>query len=358
MHLRKNQSSNYIRVSTLYKVLCIMCILMHMFLTTFFIITNIYPLMILNLISILIYLSSYLLIKSKQFVFVTLVCCIEIVLNVMVSSLFLGWDAGFYFYLFGFVPLCFYCKFKSTITRFFIVSLTVAFFLATYFISNKPSKLFTIAYHPSVILYLTNAFCCFCALSFLSYIYTKTIVYETSILSQSNKELEVLANTDPLTGLLNRRSMMKALSEIDIKYLSQNIKFSLILIDIDNFKVLNDKYGHECGDLVLKKICSEIKNTLRQDDVVCRWGGEEILILLPKTEINDAKNVANKIRKKIEDMSCKYKDYNVKVTLTAGVSCAAEGYSISDLINQADTCMYKGKASGKNRVVSVKEIDK
>ena len=358
MHLRKNQGNNFISVSTLYKVLCIMCILMHMFLTTFFLITNIYPLMILNLISILIYLSSYLLIKSKQFVFVTLVCCVEIVLNVMVSSLFLGWNSGFYFYLFAFVPLCFYCKFRSNTTRFFIVNFTVVFFLATYFISNNSSKLFTIAYHSSVVLYLTNAFCCFCALSFLSYIYTKTIVYETSILSQSNKELEVLANTDPLTGLLNRRSMMKALSEIDIKFLSQNTNFSLILIDIDNFKVLNDKYGHECGDLVLKKICSEIKITLRQDDVVCRWGGEEILILLPKTEIYDAKNVANKIRKRIEDMSYPYKDNNVKATLTAGVSCAAEGFSISDLINQADTCMYKGKASGKNCVVSIKEIEK
>ena len=358
MHLKKKQSSNYIRVSTLYKVLCIMCILMHMFLTTFFIITDIYSLMILNLISILIYLSSYLLIKSKQFVFVTLVCCVEIVLNVMVSSLFLGWNSGFYFYLFAFVPLCFYCKFRSTTTRFFIVNLTVVFFLATYFISTNTKELFTIAYYPKVVLYLTNAFCCFCSLSFLSYIYTKTIVYETSILSQSNKELEVLANTDPLTGLLNRRSMMKALSEIDIKYLSQNTKFSLILLDIDNFKVLNDKYGHECGDLVLKKICSEIKITLRQDDVVCRWGGEEILILLPKTEIYDAKNVANKIRKRIEDMSYPYKDNNVKATLTAGVSCAAEGFSISDLINQADCCMYKGKASGKNCVVSIKEIDK
>ena len=356
MHLKKLKSNDFIRVSTLYKVLCIICILMHVFLTIFFALTSIFPLTVLNLISILIYISSYLLIKNKQFSFVTLVCCIEIVLNVMVSSIFLGWDSGFYFYLFGFEPLCFYCKFKTNTTRFFIVSLIVVFFLSTYMISNSTSKLFIINEHPSKVLYLMNAFCCFCALSFLSFIYTKTIIYETNILSQSNKELEVLANTDPLTGLLNRRSMMKALSEIDLKYLTQNTKFSLVLIDIDDFKVLNDRFGHECGDIILKNICNLIRETLRQDDLICRWGGEEILILLPKTEINDAKNVANKMRLKIEDMSYLYKDEEVKATITAGVSCVAEGFSISDLINQADACMYKGKSSGKNCVVSIKDL--
>lgn len=352
----KSNQKDFIKVSTLYKVLCIMCISMHVFLTLFFAYTKILPLTVLNSISVVIYLSAYLLIRNKQYAFVTLICCIEIILNVFISSMFLGWNSGFYFYLFGFVPLCFYCKFKSNVTKFAVSALIVAFFLGTYFSSNSTIKLFDLVRKDATILYLTNAFCCFCALSFLSYIYTKTIIYETYMLNELNKQLEVLANTDPLTGLLNRRSMMTTLSNMSLSFIAQKINYSLILIDIDDFKVLNDKYGHECGDMMLKEVCNIIKSTIRSTDIICRWGGEEILILLPKTEIHDAKEVANKLRLKIQDFTLIYEKQPVRTTITAGVSCMTEGKSVSDLINQADACMYKGKSSGKNCVVAINEI--
>ena len=136
------------------------------------------------------------------------------------------------------------------------------------------------------------------------------------------------------------------------KYDNSKTIFSLILIDIDNFKFVNDDYGHLSGDTVLKKVADILKETLRKDDIICRWGGEEILVLLNDTKLDDAKSVAEKIRSNVESDQIELDEKILKITITAGVCSSDKSETICDMINSADKCLYKGKASGKNCVVA------
>lgn len=158
------------------------------------------------------------------------------------------------------------------------------------------------------------------------------------------QELIRISLTDPLTKLENRRSIAK--------FFDQDIKGAFILLsDIDNFKSINDTYGHDCGDLVLKTVSKEIKNNLREEDRVGRWGGEEFLIILPGTSIDEGRIIAEKIRSSIENLAIKYNNNSIPVTMTFG---SAE-YNITDsadkVIMLADNALYEGKSQGKNRVI-------
>ncbi len=350
------QSKNVVKVSTLYTFLCIMCISIHAFYTIFFIAVKLMPLSVLNFMSVLIYITLFVLIKNDKYALVTCLCCVEITINAYLSSMFLGWETGFYFYFFALVPLSFYCRFKKKQIKFIMCAWIVIEFIFTYITSENLKALYSLDKYSLLFVFLLNAFSCFFVLVFLSYFYTKTIIYEASMLSEKNQKLQVLANTDPLTGLLNRRSMMKKLDQVSESYESCEFDYSLILIDIDEFKKLNDRFGHKCGDIALVSISEAICNILRKDDVVCRWGGEEILILLPQTKIDAAEHVAEKLRRHIQRIELNFDGEICSMTITLGV-CGTEGEcSVSEMINRADMCMYKGKAAGKNCVVSYREI--
>lgn len=351
MLLLFSKNSNKVNISSLYGFLCVLCFILHSFLSFLFLFIKITPLIFLNILSVLVYTLLFYYVRRNMYRFATIVCGIEITTNVFVSSILLGWSSGFYFYLLALIPLSFYCKFKFKQTKFFVSIWIFIVFLATYLFSHFTEQHYQINYNVMGILYITNALCCFIVLILISHLYTKTITFETNKLSEKNKNLQILANTDPLTGLLNRRSMLKKLDQAYSAFKNQKINFSVILTDIDNFKMLNDNFGHECGDLILKNICDIIRNTLRKDDIICRWGGEEILILLPATNISAAEHVAEKLRQTIEDFSIDNSGKKVSVTITSGVCCANEEFDVNALINCADKCMYKGKSMGKNRVV-------
>lgn len=352
MRKSKDAARKVIKISTLYSTLCVICIIVHVALTIVFACVKMIPLTILNSISVLIYILLHYLIRNKQFEFSTIICCIEIAFNAFASSVMLSWQFGFYFYFFALVPLSFYCKFKNKNTKFYMTAWIMVAFLITYFISHSTTTFFEMGKAAEIIIYLINAICCFAVLVFLSYIYTKTIIYETKLLSESNITLQKLASTDSLTGLLNRRSMMEKLTIAEEKKQTISFVYSLVMIDIDDFKKVNDTYGHDCGDFVLQKLCERIRSNLRKDDIICRWGGEEILILLPNTYTIEAEVVAQKLKVAVETDNFIFNEKNVRVTITLGISCSLECEDITQMISQADLCLYKGKTTGKNKVVS------
>ena len=163
-----------------------------------------------------------------------------------------------------------------------------------------------------------------------------------------NEELALLASTDSLTGLLNRRKMLELIQECEE---TQN-DFSLVLCDIDNFKKLNDNYGHDCGDKVLLNISEFFRSHISAPNQVCRWGGEEILILLVGNHEN-AVAFSKRLCIGIAANSINYEGHKIAVTMTFGVSSYQKGISTIDrMIIDADQKMYCGKASGKNQVVA------
>ncbi len=169
------------------------------------------------------------------------------------------------------------------------------------------------------------------------------------LLSWTNKKVEILIGTDNLTKTYNRTKFYEIIGmELKRKERFDN-NISLIMYDIDYFKRINDKYGHNKGDSVLKEITQLIKVNIRQIDYLFRWGGEEFIIVLPHTKLLDAVEAAEKLRKKIEKFNFQL-DGLEKVTVSFGVVEFNTNESIDDLINRVDELLYEAKRSGRNQV--------
>ncbi|MDP8267628.1 MAG: diguanylate cyclase [Candidatus Tenebribacter davisii] len=164
-------------------------------------------------------------------------------------------------------------------------------------------------------------------------------------------ELETIAKTDPLTQLPNRRAVIENISYETARFKRSDLPFTIIISDIDDFKKVNDTYGHEAGDKVLIRISELIKNSIRKQDICARWGGEEFLFLLPETDSKGGKIISEKIRKKIENETVKYKETNISISMTFGICTFSENIDPDECIAKADKALYVGKKSGKNKVV-------
>ncbi len=166
-------------------------------------------------------------------------------------------------------------------------------------------------------------------------------------------QLHEEAVRDPLTGLFNRR-YMNLLAEMEFKKTKRySHPLSVLMIDIDHFKDINDKYGHKVGDLVLKHVAQEIKNHIRSSDIPIRYGGEEFVIILPNTTKESAFILAERIRKHIEATSVFADGMEIKCTISTGVSSMDDcPETFEELVNNSDKKMYLAKRSGRNRTVA------
>jgi len=163
------------------------------------------------------------------------------------------------------------------------------------------------------------------------------------------EELKLLAITDNLTGLSNRHQTHKELDTKIAKFHRYNDSFALLMIDIDYFKRVNDNFGHDVGDYVLQELSNIITKQIRENDHFSRWGGEEFLIVLPKISLEEAYEVADKIRSLIENYSFKNID---SITLSIGVTTIKEKDTKESLLKRVDDALYEAKRKGRNRVVS------
>ncbi len=171
-------------------------------------------------------------------------------------------------------------------------------------------------------------------------------------LQEMQKELQLLAATDPMTKLYNRRYFTSASAHIFDLAKRHKTNISLIMIDIDNFKSINDTYGHKTGDDVIVNLANILRNQQRKSDIICRFGGEEFLILLPNTTLQNAKIVAEKIRKNVEKVSIYLNEKkSIHYTVSLGVSevDTQNEANIEEAIKRADTALYEAKKSGRNR---------
>ena len=174
----------------------------------------------------------------------------------------------------------------------------------------------------------------------------------TKELEEANRKLDVISRTDELTALPNRRDMLRTIDN-EIQRVSRTRKpFCFIFIDIDHFKNVNDTYGHACGDEVLKHVASTIRNLLRKYDVLARYGGEEFLTLLPETDLEGARTVAERFRKTIEDANVIFGKNTIKVTITLGVAEYDHALGADRSIQLADRALYEGKETGRNKVIA------
>ncbi len=303
---------------------------------------------------------------------------VEVVAHAVLCTLFEGVDTCFILYPLVALPVCVYYLFFYTDRRcfvrsvivfasatFVITSVTVA--VAEFFGGAVPSLIAVLSRKERMTIRSVNIF--FSAVTVFGF--TMMFYLEMSSLldklRKSTDQLQYTATHDALTGLTNRRSFWEyfdALSE-DGKH------YNIAMGDLDSFKKINDTYGHGCGDLVLKTVADIIINSTRSDEIACRWGGEEMVVVFIG-ERPEALERLEKIRSQIEALSLEYEGLKVRVTMTFGFADSAEvaralkeshvensegsvattrRYGMESLISMADKRLYTGKGNGKNVVV-------
>jgi diguanylate cyclase (GGDEF)-like protein/PAS domain S-box-containing protein len=164
-------------------------------------------------------------------------------------------------------------------------------------------------------------------------------------------KLQEQAIRDPLTGAFNRRYFSEALDQEAARSVRENAPFSILILDVDHFKQFNDTYGHKCGDIVLQSLANFLNENTRQGDIVCRYGGEEFVILMTDVASDDAYKRAELFRKQFEETAIEYDGKKLKCTFSAGVaSYPAHADSGETLLSLADQALYRSKANGRNCV--------
>lgn len=329
--------------------------LVHFFLSITFGYFRVTPLFIFNVISVLAYLSCTLLIRREHFWLVYCITYFEIILHSFVSTICIGWQFGFAQYIVALIPVGFYiCYTMNSGRRKMVIATGSAFFSTVSFLSCKLLSFSTIPTYGhlmmswELVLYIFNSICTFSFLIVFSLIFISEIKITNGQLRHQNEILDKLASTDPLTGLYNRRSMDVFLNQA----LKSESGFSLIMSDIDNFKSINDTYGHDFGDIVLKEVARITTKQVGTNGYVCRWGGEEILILVSSSAKETAGRIAENIRRNVANHVFELNNKWIHCTLTLGISAYKDGETIEETITNADYNLYQGKRSGKNKVVA------
>jgi diguanylate cyclase (GGDEF)-like protein len=178
------------------------------------------------------------------------------------------------------------------------------------------------------------------------------LVITNRTISSYQKDIEQMATTDELTGLYNRQALDMLFKPLILDKNRTPYDLSLLLLDVDHFKQVNDEYGHLAGDAVLEHLAKLITSRLRETDIICRWGGEEFLILLKGCNLETASNMAEELRLSIMNHPLYYQKQMIKITTSIGVSEYQQQDTRKKLIGRADRALYEAKVNGRNQVVS------
>ncbi len=195
----------------------------------------------------------------------------------------------------------------------------------------------------------------------LLYIMSERVRYSNLVIADSlemQRKYQRYASTDALTGLHNRGWLDDAFDREIKRSERDQLPLALIMIDVDDFKNYNDAYGHLAGDKVLVSVADAIRSPLRPNDLVARFGGEEFAVLLPETTVDNARIIAERLRKRVSETDPGELDGKVlpKATISLGIAGRQSGYMLDMMIAAADVAMYHAKRSGKNRIEIASEI--
>ena len=345
------------------KIVFLVCFLIHIFYFIFFLHLNMSILAVYNVLSTLLYGSCLIITIKKPTDMIFNLSVAEMLIQTIVTAVAVGNSWGFYLFNFIAIVLAILRVYRidsRTINKFstalYTIILSMISFYCAYFLSQNTVPLYDGFFEDSksisTILYVFNSILVFVCLAVISRVLFKGVNSYIKSSKIANQQINSMVNTDPLTGLLNRRSMDYRIRMAVEKFNDKKEPFSILMGDIDLFKNINDTYGHSVGDQVLVDVSNIIKSQLRADDSAGRWGGEEFLILLSDADKSTAVSVAERIRRNVEENSITIEDGSkISHYITIGVATYSKNVTVDDLIKEADKKLYIGKNSGRNRVV-------
>lgn len=295
-----------------------------------------------NIISVAMYVSAYRLLLRRRNKLAVALVWLEVLGHSTLGILMLGWESGVHYYMLLFVPL----TIASTTTKQALPAVIGlwAYYIGLYLLTHLwLDPLQPISVTANLILSTVNISIVFAMLTYLVFLQIRAV-------ASAQKRLNKLATTDPLTNLFNRRHVLEMASYEINRRARNHAPLSLLIADLDHFKTINDTYGHEGGDQVLKAVAEVLRRCVRNQDTVARWGGEEFLVILPDCDLNQAGEAGERIRCAVEALSLQINDSAVQITLTLGGSQYRGGEKLEACIDRADRALYVGKKAGRNRV--------
>lgn len=344
-----------------YQMLCWGCVGIHLTFTILMFIGQVYLLAGLNLAATLFYTFLVLvLVPREKYRLLFIMALVEIEINASVASILLGDGYEFMLYTLSLIPGAFYVehtwpaavKKKHSLNLIPIIStfcICVMYVLVdVHYVFMEP--IFTGETITSMRrgFHYFNIMIALCVLLAFSVLFALEVRYIQKMLNDENARLGKIASIDPLTKALNRRSFTDAIN-LEIKE-KDDLQFGLILLDIDDFKKVNDTYGHIVGDEVLVRVAKVMRQNLREGDILVRWGGEEFLLLIHGTK-EECVTVAERVRESISGEVFDTEKVQFSVTATLGLAEYQAGLQVRTLVDMADQKMYYGKTHGKNQVV-------
>jgi diguanylate cyclase (GGDEF)-like protein len=341
-----------------YRVFSISLSMIHLFYGLMMLVLGVTPLVIYNIVVVIFYIFVGFILTAREAYLTMFVACVtEILLYSSIATIMLGWQCGFMNYTVGIVPAAFYLTYtlpgmekKMSLPVLTAVDVGVCN-LAIHVVERSVSPLvYGISASVVEFFYCFNTVLTFGMLILFSLFFALEVRYMQRMLERENSKLGKMANFDPLTKLYNRRSMERYLDEAMHQAVEHQKIFCLMMADIDDFKKVNDTYGHDCGDEVLVAVSQILSSNVREGDRVCRWGGEEFLVLF-ETNLEMAERIAQRIRKQVEAQELEAGSKIVKVSVTMGIAEYKETATIPQLVEEADQNLYFGKRHGKNQVV-------
>lgn len=295
-----------------------------------------------NVVSVAMYVCAYYALKYRWNKTAVVLIWSEVLIHAALGIILIGWGSGFHYYLLMFIPaIC-----VSAPRRWAIVAL---FSLWGYYVALDVLMWFIEPLQPIpqnalYIVHLFNLSVVFAMFSYLASYYLRMVVL-------AQRKLRQLATTDSLTGLFNRRHMAYLAEKELARFQRSGHKVGFLLLDVDHFKSINDRYGHEVGDRVLAAVADLIRRELRTQDLIGRWGGEEFLAILPDTDAVNAQASAERVRNAF--LATDWHTIigtGLDVTISIGVSELRAGDDLSAAVSRADQALYRGKTGGRNRV--------
>ncbi|OLF85383.1 diguanylate cyclase [Marinobacter sp. C18] len=295
-----------------------------------------------NVVSVTMYVVAYRALARKQNGLAMSLIWAEVIIHAGLGVLLIGWESGFHYFLLMFIPALFVSMALRTAVI-FLVALW-SYYITLYLVMWVIEPLQPIAPGALLAVYLFNLSVVFAMFSYLSFFYL-------TMVTTANRKLRRMATTDSLTALFNRRQMTELAEKELARFQRTGRPVAFLVLDIDHFKAINDRHGHEVGDRVLIEVANLIKAQLRTQDLISRWGGEEFLAVLPDTGLDSAQASAERMRKALlaHDWLATTGE-SIDLTISAGASELRPGDNLNSAISRADRALYRSKEGGRNRV--------